>query len=318
MTHNDLETLIAVRENDILLWGSRYFRVEQAREPRFPEAGGRVLVGRWWSVDTQEWGDVDTRHVIPELQVQPIQILDDKQRAFCGFPRSDGRDWHMLDQLPSPGCVPGNLDPATEVYVLRREPYPVDQQTGNPLDGDFAQYGLYEAGERLPGGTVREHEREERTEWIYTSREGRTHDEIQAEVTEWAGRLFGRPVGAQHNGHGDWELEVGAAEPAAADAGTPAAVSGGAGASTYEDAVRQLVAAADRIASYIDDLAQFSDTLAAKGWGEEVIGLLDGLTTPLATIEARYRDLAASMLREGNAGAAAREAAPYVPEIQAL
>jgi hypothetical protein len=72
--------------------------------------------------------------------------------------------------------------------------------------GDFAQYRMYEIGERAEDGAIRYHDSEIDTEWTYTSREGSQHDTIKQEVAQWASQLFGRPVDVQHNGAGDWEL----------------------------------------------------------------------------------------------------------------
>jgi hypothetical protein len=317
VTKAELEALVAIQPNDILLWGSEYFRVDHTRAVTLRDGVPRVLVGRLWLPDSQEWGDLGSRRVVLDVPHERIQVLDDEHRKLCGFEPRDGRDWHMLDQLPSPGVVPNNLDPTTKVYVLRREQYPVDDKTGNPLKGDFAQYGLYEVGERLPDGSVREHEREEWTEWTYTSREGNQHDQIEAQVTEWASALFGRPMEPRHNGHGDWELELGPSSSAARDAGAPAARAGG-GATTYQEAVKVLIGAADRSNAFCRELQDFADTLEGKGWGEEVTGPLDDQNARLMALEGEYRHLAAGMKRQGDRGAAAREAAPYVPEVQAL
>ncbi|HEX6359549.1 hypothetical protein [Actinophytocola sp.] len=82
----------------------------------------------------------------------------------------------------------------------------------------------------------------------------------------------------------------------------------------YEDAILKLIAAADRVSQWRADLKSFVDIIEGNGWGVEVTGPLHDLDTLLATIEATYRDLAAAMQTAGDAGAAAHEQAPWVPD----
>ncbi|HEX6359517.1 hypothetical protein [Actinophytocola sp.] len=82
----------------------------------------------------------------------------------------------------------------------------------------------------------------------------------------------------------------------------------------YEEGVRRVVGAADRIAEYRAELANFADVLAGRGWGSEVSGVLDDTATRLATVEASYREVADAMQQQGDAGAAAHEQAPWVPD----
>jgi hypothetical protein len=170
------------------------------------------------------------------------------------------RDWHMLDQLPAPGYVPGNLDPQTKVYALYTDPEPVDEETGGPLEGDRAQYRLYEVGERAADGTIRYHDTEIDTEWSYTSREGSQHEEIQHEVTEWAGQLFGRPIDVRDNGCSDWDLGLpdGPADPGATSAGTdPAPPPDNNGGGSPASAPRGEVTGLGSAITYAQQLAAF-------------------------------------------------------------
>jgi hypothetical protein len=81
----------------------------------------------------------------------------------------------------------------------------------------------------------------------------------------------------------------------------------------YQLAVTRLIRAADQVAEYRGDLAEFADTLAGKGWGGQVTGPIHDMDTRLVSLEGIYRDLAAQMKRQGDDGAAAYDQAPWVP-----
>jgi hypothetical protein len=82
----------------------------------------------------------------------------------------------------------------------------------------------------------------------------------------------------------------------------------------YEDAIKKLIAAADRVAEWRKDLRAFTDVVGDNGWGAEVTSPLVDLGTGLADTEGTYRDVAAQMQTAGDAGAAAHEQAPWVPD----
>jgi hypothetical protein len=87
----------------------------------------------------------------------------------------------------------------------------------------------------------------------------------------------------------------------------------------YEDAVAQLLAAAQRVEQYANDLGAFADTLAAKGWGDaEITGPLKDLLPRLTELAGELRDLATQIQQQGNNGAEARDGHSYVPEVQHL
>jgi hypothetical protein len=82
----------------------------------------------------------------------------------------------------------------------------------------------------------------------------------------------------------------------------------------YNDAVRRLHGAAERVAEYGRDLATFGDTLAARGWDAVVAGEVADVAALLSTLYGTYCDLAAEMKRQGDVGAAAHECARWVPD----
>jgi hypothetical protein len=85
----------------------------------------------------------------------------------------------------------------------------------------------------------------------------------------------------------------------------------------YMDAVTKLTRAADGVAAWRNGLKQFGDGLEAKGWGQQVTGVIKDMITELNDIEGVYRDRAAQMKQQGDNGKAAYEQAPWVPSAEA-
>lgn len=90
------------------------------------------------------------------------------------------------------------------------------------------------------------------------------------------------------------------------------------GASVYQEAVEQLIRQADECARYRQELSAFADTLAGKGWGEQVTGPVQDMHSRLSAAEGKYRDLAAQMGQQGNRGNEAYDQAPWVPGPEAV
>lgn len=86
----------------------------------------------------------------------------------------------------------------------------------------------------------------------------------------------------------------------------------------YQQGVNELNRAADHVATFNANLAQFADELAGRKWGVEVTGTLQDLTANVSALQGIYRDLAGSMKQQGDEGAAAYEQAPYVPGPEAV
>lgn len=124
---------------------------------------------------------------------------------------------------------------------------------------------------------------------------------------------------------------AGTAEPDTGGAADPAVVSGLSDGSVstprkgstemdeqYEAAVARLTAAAEEIAAFAANLAGFTDRLSGEGWGVEVTGPLAECGPVLSAWEASYRDTAAAMKAQGDAGRAAYDQAPFVPGHHAV
>lgn len=99
---------------------------------------------------------------------------------------------------------------------------------------------------------------------------------------------------------------------------SPTAPSGTGVSEMYEQAVARLIAAADEVAAFAANLAGFTDRLTGDGWGVEVTGPLAECGPVLSVWEAAYRDTAAAMKAQGDAGRAAYDQAPFVPGPHAV
>lgn len=99
---------------------------------------------------------------------------------------------------------------------------------------------------------------------------------------------------------------------------SPTAPSGTGVSEMYEQAVARLTSAADEVAVFAANLAGFTDRLTGDGWGPEVTGPLAECGPVLSAWEAAYRDTAAAMKAQGDAGRAAYDQAPFVPGHHAV
>lgn len=90
------------------------------------------------------------------------------------------------------------------------------------------------------------------------------------------------------------------------------------GNTVYEQAATRLIAAADQVAEYRDELSAFADTLAGKNWGVEVTGPIQDMDGQLVALEGEYRDLAGQMQHQGGQGDDAYDQAPWVPGPEAV